>query len=401
MRVLFTTTAGAGHLQPLVPLARAAQGAGHEVAFACPASFRPTVEALGFPAFVAGREGEHDPELRLLWAQLPRYLERGNLAATAHVMAHIYGRVDTRMMVPDLLPLCTDWRPDAIVRDEGEFGGAVVADYLDLPHTAVQLASWPTPPPTVARPLALQLDAVRAAYDLAPDPTLAWLNRYLYLSFDPASYADPALPVPPTIQRLCLPRGTVAADGAAPAWLASIERPLIYVTLGTTFNNTPGILETILAGVRDGPYEVVVTVGRDRDPAELGPQPPHVHIERYIPQAHVLPHCALVVAHGGHSTLLATLREGIPQVLVPMGADQPDNAERAAAVGVARVLATDGLTSQIVREAVSVTLREPSYRENARRLRAEMEALPGVEHGIYRLEQLARDKQSPVQPTAS
>jgi MGT family glycosyltransferase len=220
-------------------------------------------------------------------------------------------------------------------------------------------------------------------------------------SFDLPSYGDPVLPAPPTMQRLCLPRGTVAVDGAAPAWLALLKRPLIYVTLGTTFNKTPGILETILAGVRDEPYEVAVTVGRDRDPAELGPQPPHVHVERYVPQAHVLPHCALVVAHGGHSTLLAALREGVPQVLVPLGADQPDNAERAAAVGVARVLATAGLTSQIVREAVSGTLREPSYRENAGRLRAEMEALPGVEQGIYRLEQLVKDKQSPVQPAAS
>jgi UDP:flavonoid glycosyltransferase YjiC (YdhE family) len=72
-----------------------------------------------------------------------------------------------------------------------------------------------------------------------------------------------------------------------------------------------------------------------------------------------------------------------------------------AAVGVACVVAPEGLTAQIVREAVSETLREPRYRAQAGRLRAEMEALPGVEQGIDRLEQVVQGKQTPVQPAAS
>src|SRR5579859_8256142 len=96
MRVLFTTTAAAGHVQPLVPLIRAARAAGHEVAVACPAAYGPTVAALGFPTQPVVRDGVNDPELRLLWAHLPRYAARGHLAANAHVAAHIFGRVHTR-----------------------------------------------------------------------------------------------------------------------------------------------------------------------------------------------------------------------------------------------------------------------------------------------------------------
>ena len=40
---------------------------------------------------------------------------------------------------------------------------------------------------------------------------------------------------------------------------------------------------------------VLVTVGRDQDPAELGPVAPNVHIARWIPQADVLPHADAVV----------------------------------------------------------------------------------------------------------
>jgi len=51
MRILFTTLRGSGHLHPLVPIARAAVAAGHEVAIACSASFIPHVEQAGFRAF--------------------------------------------------------------------------------------------------------------------------------------------------------------------------------------------------------------------------------------------------------------------------------------------------------------------------------------------------------------
>ncbi len=54
MRILFTTLAEAGHFHPLVPIARAAIAAGHEIAFACSPSFVPTVEATDFRAFSAG-----------------------------------------------------------------------------------------------------------------------------------------------------------------------------------------------------------------------------------------------------------------------------------------------------------------------------------------------------------
>jgi UDP:flavonoid glycosyltransferase YjiC (YdhE family) len=61
MRVLFTTLPFSGHFHPLVPVARAVREAGHDVAFACPASFATKVEAAGFRAFQAGFDDRGDP----------------------------------------------------------------------------------------------------------------------------------------------------------------------------------------------------------------------------------------------------------------------------------------------------------------------------------------------------
>ena len=50
MRVLFTFVGGAGHLDPLLPLARAVAAAGHEVAIAGSGGLMPRVESEGFTA---------------------------------------------------------------------------------------------------------------------------------------------------------------------------------------------------------------------------------------------------------------------------------------------------------------------------------------------------------------
>ena len=106
--------------------------------------------------------------------------------------------------------------------------------------------------------------------------------------------------------------------------------------MGTVFNQVPGILEAILEGLRDEPITLIMTTGRDQDPAAFGPQPPNVHLERYVPQSLLFPRCDLVVTHGGSGTVMTALDHGLPMVIVPVSADQPDNARRCEQLGVAK-----------------------------------------------------------------
>jgi MGT family glycosyltransferase len=147
----------------------------------------------------------------------------------------------------------------------------------------------------------------------------------------------------------------------------------------------------VLAGLRELPIELAVTVGRDIDPAEFGPQPANVHIERYVPQAILLPHCHLVVSHGGSGSVLGALAHGLPMVLLPLGADQPLNATRCETLGVARILDAVGATPLMVRETVSRVLDDPAYRRAAEGFRDEIGALPGPRHAVRLLEQLAAE----------
>jgi MGT family glycosyltransferase len=150
----------------------------------------------------------------------------------------------------------------------------------------------------------------------------------------------------------------------------------VYVTFGTLFNTDVGLLRAVVAGVRDLPVRVVVTVGPSGDPAALGDQPPNVHVARYVPQERILPACAAVVSHGGSGTVLAGLARGLPQLCIPQGADQFDNAAAVAASGAGLALGPGEVTAPAVREAVERLLGEPAHRAAARRVAEEIARMP-------------------------
>lgn len=217
--------------------------------------------------------------------------------------------------------------------------------------------------------------------------------RYLFLSPFPTDYLNQEVTLPATTHQLRpVPFDRSGAE-SLPNWFEHLpDRPTVYISLGTVSNNHPEIFHAFLHGLRDEPLNLIVTVGRDLDPAQFGSQPEHIHIEHYIPQTLLFQHCNLVVTHGGSGTVMAALTYGLPLVILPIAADQPENAERCAALGLAQIIQPAELTPERARQVVLGVLGDPKYRINAERMRAEIAALPGPEHGARLLEQLATAK---------
>ncbi len=378
MRILYTFAGGSGHLDPLVPFARSAATAGHVVAFAGRPWMTPVVEALGFEAYGSGSDAGLTPVRRPLF---PIDMER-----EACDLRDGFARRIARERAADVLRLCLTWRPDVLVCEETDFGPMVVAEHLGIPHaTVVVLAAGGLVRPEV---LAEPLDALRAAHGLRPDPDLEMLERHLVLSPFPPSLRDPAFPLPSTAHAIRPAVLDEPTDAWQPSWLdPAADRPLVYVTLGTVFPLESGdLFGRLLDGLQDLPLDIVVTVGRDMDPGELGPRPANVHLERYITQASILSRCSLVVSHGGSGSVVGALAFGRPMVIVPMSADQPLNARRCETLGVARALDPIDATPGDVREAALALLSHPAYRCAAMRLRDECLALPGPAHAVELLE---------------
>jgi UDP:flavonoid glycosyltransferase YjiC (YdhE family) len=270
-----------------------------------------------------------------------------------------------------------------------DFGALVAAEALGIPYaTVITIGSGALLRPELVRE---PLNALRNEHGLPPDPELTMLRRHLILYPFPPSFRDPANPLPPNAQAI----RTVAAAGAGNeddlSWLAGLGvRPIVYFTLGTIFNLESGdLFERVLAGLRDLPMDVVVTVGRELDPQVLGPQPSNIHVQSYIPQFRLLPHCELVVSHAGSGSVVGALAHGLPMVLLPIGADQPFNAARCEDLHVGRVLNAVEAAPEDVRLAALAVLADATYKQNAKRLEAEIAALPDPEFGVRLLERLA------------
>lgn len=372
MRILFTCVVGHGHFHPMVPLANAFRAAGHEVAVATDPAYCPAVCELGFDAYPAGLN-HADARDRFFasvstWADTP-VRERARIQ-----QIEMFGRIRVPQMLSDLQRVIADWTPTFLVHDSLEMAGAIAAEAAGIAHAEHAVG--------IIRPAAGRIGstAVVAQYSEAlgvRNPGVGGVGGELYLDICPPGIQLPEIDELANVQPLRPMDFDPSPGEPSPAWMTGPQvEPIVYVTLGTVFNESVDVFRTIVAGLRDQPVRVLVTVGETGDPASLGPQPANVHIERYIPQARILPLCSLMVSHAGSGALLGAIKAGVPMLAVPQGADQFMNAERLTLAGLGLQVLPDELTADSVRHSSSRLLGEDQFRRAVRRERAATESMP-------------------------
>lgn len=403
MRLLFTTLPEYGHFHTLVRLAHAAVAAGHEVSFSTAAEFCERVERAGFPCFPAGLGFRAQVEEAT--RRYPHHAGLPTGEAKFEVwVPHMLAGVAAPARAEDLRGVIDVCRPDVVVHGEAELGGPLAAAAAGIPYAAQGV--------TALRPLHM----LRLQAELLAPASRRWgvelgpyggMFQYLYLD-----------PCPPRLQsseiaqvRVAHPcdaegkpvgglgeqpaaGNAVAFDGAGgeelPSWVHELaDRPTVYVTFGT-INRDLSLFEVVLEALAEEPVNVVATVGRENDPAALGALGPHIHVERYVPQSLLLPHCDLVVNHAG--SIYPVLGLGIPLLVIPQKANEFQNAAACLRAGAARALTNAELNPEAVRTEVRTLLRDPTYRQAARRVAADIAAMPGPAEGVRLLERLAEER---------
>jgi UDP:flavonoid glycosyltransferase YjiC (YdhE family) len=100
--------------------------------------------------------------------------------------------------------------------------------------------------------------------------------------------------------------------------------PLVYMTLGTNngTNLDVSMFRSVIDGLEGMDIDVLITIGFGKDPATVGPLTSNAYVENYVPQSLLLPHCSVVICHGGPGTILNSLAQGLPLLILPQGADQ-------------------------------------------------------------------------------
>ncbi|MCE0761676.1 glycosyltransferase [Pseudonocardia kujensis] len=377
MRVLISSIAAHGHTYPLLPFAIAARAAGHEVSYATAPSFHPLVERLGFRPVAAG--GEIREAFGQVWAQSGKDPSARFTTPPDEVMAmagRVFGEVLPRRTAADLAPVLAELRPDVVVHEAGDLGAglaAKVAGVRGLCHGFGRVAG--------GKLLARAGDHVGGlAAELGLDPA-AVAGPGLgdpFLDICPGSLQDPdflAAFTPDRAPRVPLRPVPFAEPAPLPDWVGEPGPPLVYLTLGTAFAEG-SVLRTAIRALGRLPARVLVAAGPMIDAALVDDLPATVRVEQWVPQADLLPYAALVVHHGGSGTTLGALANGVPQLVLPQGADQFDNAGAVVSVGAGRRLLPGEATTEAVAETASSLLTDPEPRAVAAAVAREIAAMP-------------------------
>lgn len=392
MRVLITTPSALGHTLPMVPLAQELQSRGHDVLWATGADAAKWVTRAGLPTVTAGLS-ERDARLQFRQANPQVLMMPGELLPDL-VFPGMFGGVSAPAMLADLLPVVKDWKPDLVIHDGAELAGPIIAAISGVPNVTKSFGAL-TPPHRVAAASEVVAPLWRS-FGLEPPP-YAGIYQHLYLDVYPPGLQPP---LPKYVGRSLALRpvaynGDEASEGAVGAQTVDLTLartsegpPLVYLTMGTVFNDSAK-LRHIVAALSAMPVRLLVTVGPDGDPADVGEQPSNVQVERYVAQSLVLPRCQVVISHGGSGTALQTLALGLPQLCLPQGADQFKNASAISAAGAGLALVPAKADGPAIAVAAGRLIDEPSFRERALSHSKEIAAMPGPGEVAEALELLA------------
>ena len=348
---------------------------------AAPIDLSETLRDAGFPHFVFDRPG--DGVLDPIWARL-NAVAHDEAAAMAIAAGEVFGGVNAVTAVPKLQLAISTFGPQLIVRDSVEYGSLVAAELANVRHARVAVHSISFEevfPQHIAAPL----DALRTSVGLAPDAGASLSAEPTFSSF-PAS-----LDIAPASSRMRAAFRARVVDEAPSSTLAAWAqandaRPLVYITFGSIVGGIErfrSIYQTALDAVAELPVRALLTTGKGLEPGALGAIPANVHVEAWVPQRDVLPRAAALVCHGGSGTLLGGLAAGLPMVVAAMGADQPHNGRLVARAGAGLALTKPDAAA--LRAAIQSVLETPSIRAQARKLAAEIAAMPTIESAVDQL----------------
>ncbi|HEY1067802.1 MAG TPA: glycosyltransferase [Pirellulales bacterium] len=384
LRVLFCPLGSSGDVHPLIGIGRAMQARGHSVTMIANDHFEPLLRSLGFDFASTGNLEEFKDVIANpdLWH--PR---RGFKLLSRRMFVPLMQRIYDR-----ILELHEPGRT-VVVAPTISFGARLAQERHDVPLATVLI-----------QPVTL-----RSEHDAPKLPGMRsmarwprWTKRFLYWLADVAAI-DPTLAPPlntmrkeiglPPVRRVLGPWSfsTDAIIGLYPEWfaprqpdwpahyapsvfprydesgaaevprdvqefLAAGDAPIVF-TFGSANEQASAPLREALDAVRRlNRRALFIARSADNVPQPL---PASVMHASYVPFSAIFPRCAAVVHHGGIGTTAQGLAAGIPQLIMPMGFDQFDNAERCRRLGVGEELRPQHFRGPAVAAALQRLLTRP------------------------------------------
>ena len=419
MNVLLIPVGSHGDVHPIVGIGRALHGRGHRVTVMTNGHFEPLVRRCGLEFIELGTDEEYqaimaDPRLwdpmwgwKVVFEQGTLPSVRPMFDAVAEYFRSVGGdaiavgaslALGARVAQEALgVPLATVHLQPSIFRSVYEtprLPGAPMAMVARLPAWAkrqvFRFADWKVVDPVIAPPL----NAFRAEHGLAPASRIAdsyWHSPELVIGLWPAWFAAPQPDWPPQARLTGFPlfdeRGLEPLPAGLKAFLSEGEPPVAF-TPGSAMRHGQGFFEASADACRRlGRRGVLLTRHREQIPPALPPGVIHVD---FAPFSELLPRCAALVHHGGIGTMAQAMAAGVPQLIMPLSHDQPDNADRVRRLGIGAGISPKAYNGPRVARELEMLINSPRVQESCRVVKARFAGIDPLGQTCELLEDFAR-----------
>ena len=170
------------------------------------------------------------------------------------------------------------------------------------------------------------------------------------------------------------------------------ELSLLYISLGSVFNNQPEFYRQCFEAFEILPWQVVLSIGKHTDSTTLGPVPANFLLSPYVPQLDILPHTRLFVTHAGANSVMESIYFGVPMVLIPQQPEQYMNAQRVVELGMGVLLEKENLTPQTLRDAVERVDSDATYHEHVQQMQQSLRSAGGYQRAVGAMLQFTKEQ---------
>jgi rhamnosyltransferase subunit B len=412
MRFIMTPVGSSGDVHPFVGIGRALKARGHEVVVLTAGPFAEVVRKAGliFEPTVTVEEFDAVSKHPDIWH--PRRGLRLVLDSVASRLRLAYER----------LTLLHHPGRTVLIGHSLSFFTRVFEETHQVPAATVHLA-----------PSIFRSDHAQPAYAPGRDGSAwpLWIKRSLWWSID-RFMLDPS--VAPALNEWRRELGLPAVTRVFRDWIHSPQRVIglfpdwfgdpqpdwpdaLHLTGFPLYDdsNQPDLSPSLTRFLDDGAPPILFTPGTANQSAtrffkaaldasqilgrrallltryhgHLPALPPTAHHESFVPLSQVLPRCSALVSHAGIGTLAQGLAASIPQLTMPMGFDQPDNATRLQRLGVARWVVPSKFDGERVAASLADLLDDRRTASSCRTWADRIRSGNAIEETCDLLEQLA------------
>jgi UDP:flavonoid glycosyltransferase YjiC (YdhE family) len=221
------------------------------------------------------------------------------------------------------------------------------------------------------------------------------VSPFLFLEPTVPSFEYPRSDLPPQVHFIGALLPESSNHSTPPLWWDEVvnkKQPIVLVTQGTVATNPQELITPTLRALGDMEVLVIAAGVKDKSSLALDPLPANARVESFVPFKSLLSYVDLYITNGGFGGVQFALAHGVPIIAGGTTEDKPDVNNRIAYSGAGINLKTNTPTPGQVRTAVTTLLSNPSYRQKAQQLQAEIATHDAPTEAALLLEQLAETK---------